>query len=29
MSGQNKEDMMALASLAALGLAIFHGFVKK
>ena len=29
MSGQNKEDMMALASLAALGLAIFLGFVKK
>ena len=29
MSDENKEDMMALASLAALGLAIFLGFVKK
>ena len=29
MSDRNEEDMMALASLAALGLAIFLGFVKK
>lgn len=29
MSSQNKEDMMALASLAALGFAIFLGFLKK